>query len=295
MADARLRSLERAARAGDVAARARLLAERVRLGRLARDRVELAAHLGDPAAALVVGVELPAGPLGPWAAELRRWGHEACARVALATATAMLPVWEAWEPGVYAPGVHLRWAVRAGHELLASRDQDERWRVAEGALLAAEEAVERTRHHLAAVEAEHPAKVGRASWCAADAGWVLVCAVRAAQGHLQRPPRGRTVAWALDQCPADVAPPAALRALLAAALSDWVLGESAPADGAGLPRPAALEPERGHVGDRDQEVAVPLGERVGVEQVVEVDQAGDALAQPEGRAQDGADLQLLDR
>lgn len=50
MADARLRQLERLFGAGDPAAGARLLLERVRQGELALERVRLAAALGDPAA-----------------------------------------------------------------------------------------------------------------------------------------------------------------------------------------------------------------------------------------------------
>lgn len=50
MADARLRRLERLSGAGDPAAGARLLLERVRQGELALVRVRLAAALGDPAA-----------------------------------------------------------------------------------------------------------------------------------------------------------------------------------------------------------------------------------------------------
>jgi hypothetical protein len=55
VADARVRDLERAAGAGDVDARARLLVERVRAGRLTQERLELAAYCGHPAAREVLG------------------------------------------------------------------------------------------------------------------------------------------------------------------------------------------------------------------------------------------------
>lgn len=56
MTDARLRSLERGASSGgDPEARARLIVERLRAGRLAHDQVRLAAHAGDPGARLALG------------------------------------------------------------------------------------------------------------------------------------------------------------------------------------------------------------------------------------------------
>lgn len=55
--DARLRSLERAAAAGDVEAQARQLAERVRAGTLTRERLELAAYCGDAGARMALNVE----------------------------------------------------------------------------------------------------------------------------------------------------------------------------------------------------------------------------------------------
>ena len=55
MGDTRLRSLERAAAAGDVEAQARQLAERVRAGTLTRERLELAAYAGHVAAREALG------------------------------------------------------------------------------------------------------------------------------------------------------------------------------------------------------------------------------------------------
>lgn len=58
MADERVLRLERLAAAGDVEARAQLLLERRRRGDLEDERLQLAAHLGDPAARLAVGERL---------------------------------------------------------------------------------------------------------------------------------------------------------------------------------------------------------------------------------------------
>lgn len=59
MGDTRLRSLERAAAAGDVEAQARQLAERVRAGTLTRERLELAAYCSAPSARLALDGLVP--------------------------------------------------------------------------------------------------------------------------------------------------------------------------------------------------------------------------------------------
>ncbi len=56
MADTRLRRAARAAESGDTEAAARLLLERVRAGRLSRDRLELAAYCGSEPARLALGL-----------------------------------------------------------------------------------------------------------------------------------------------------------------------------------------------------------------------------------------------
>ncbi|RMG18989.1 MAG: hypothetical protein D6731_00530 [Planctomycetota bacterium] len=62
MADARERRWERAAAAGEPGAEGRLLAERVRRGRLSPRRLELLAVLGDPAACAARGAPAPRAP-----------------------------------------------------------------------------------------------------------------------------------------------------------------------------------------------------------------------------------------
>ncbi len=61
MADERLRALEREAARGDEPARAALLVERVRLGRLPATRLAAAALLGEPAARAALGSRAPEG------------------------------------------------------------------------------------------------------------------------------------------------------------------------------------------------------------------------------------------
>jgi hypothetical protein len=76
VADARLRMLERRAAGGDVEARWLLLSERVRVGTLAPERLELAAYLGEEAAVLA-RPDAPRGPglsFGHWLAGLEGWG-----------------------------------------------------------------------------------------------------------------------------------------------------------------------------------------------------------------------------
>lgn len=88
MADADLRGWERRA-SGDPATRARLLRERARRGVLARDRLRLAALLGDPAAALACD-EPPGPPLADdrallrWLKRIEAFGPQVGARVLLA-------------------------------------------------------------------------------------------------------------------------------------------------------------------------------------------------------------------
>lgn len=120
MSDATRRATERQAAAGDALAAARLLVERVRAGELAPARLELAAHLGDPAACVALGrapdpITLHAGSLGvrgqldqPATSALRAWdrqltllaaGRDARARILLAAIAAAEPAWAAEREG----------------------------------------------------------------------------------------------------------------------------------------------------------------------------------------------------
>lgn len=109
MSDARLRQLERDAATGDLTARARLLNERLRVGDLAADRLQLAAYLGDAAAEEALGkrpLVPPTITVGRWVRGLARaadgryptWAAEAYARAAAAAARATLPCFAGRDP-----------------------------------------------------------------------------------------------------------------------------------------------------------------------------------------------------
>lgn len=87
MSDQRLRQLERQAASGDVEALSALYIERVRIGNLTRDRLELAAYCGNTAALEVLGwsspcnlsyhglpdVGCPCTDIGSWLSGLEHW------------------------------------------------------------------------------------------------------------------------------------------------------------------------------------------------------------------------------
>ncbi len=90
--DDRVRGFERAAGHGGVEAQARLLWERVRRGELERERLRLAAHVGDPAARMALAADAPPLPadLRACVRGLEAWGMDALVRAALAAAGRVL-------------------------------------------------------------------------------------------------------------------------------------------------------------------------------------------------------------
>lgn len=74
-------------------AQGELLLLRVRLGQLARDRLELACHLGHPPALVALGQEgwQPPG-LREWVLELERWGRPVVVRALVAAARVVHPL-----------------------------------------------------------------------------------------------------------------------------------------------------------------------------------------------------------
>jgi hypothetical protein len=99
MSDARLRARERAASTGDVHDQARLLLERVRSGRLSRERLELAAWAGEPAAcAATNGAPAYDLTLGDWCRGFERWNTDKRLGVRVAAA-ACRETWDRLEPG----------------------------------------------------------------------------------------------------------------------------------------------------------------------------------------------------
>lgn len=118
MADERLRTLEREAARGDVAARARLLRERLRVGAAAPERLRLAAALDEPAARLALGDDAPPSvdTVGGLVDALEaHGGREGLVRAALAGAAAALPRWAARIPDDPRPVAALS-AARASFE-----------------------------------------------------------------------------------------------------------------------------------------------------------------------------------
>lgn len=117
--DRRLRELERRAATGEVEASAELLIARHRLNRLPEERLRLAAHLEDPAAAIaareILGVAPRKKGLAAWVRrigtpDLGTWGQElpwislvqpVCLRTALAAVDLALPAWSSrdWKEG----------------------------------------------------------------------------------------------------------------------------------------------------------------------------------------------------
>ncbi len=87
--DQTLRNGARRALDDDPGARAAHLAARLRAGELSREQLELAARLGDPAAALVAAL-----PDSSWTAAVSRWGPDPLARAAVAAARTCLPALE---------------------------------------------------------------------------------------------------------------------------------------------------------------------------------------------------------
>src|SRR5581483_7549762 len=94
--DETLRRLERNLRQGDVATRARWLAEALRAHALDPSRVALLAHLGDEAAQAVAGSE-PVSDFPSWAARFADWGKEAAVRTGAAMASLALEATDAVE------------------------------------------------------------------------------------------------------------------------------------------------------------------------------------------------------
>lgn len=146
MGDGGLRRLERAAAQGDATARARWLAEQVRRGVLAPERVALAAYLGDPAArSLGSPPRRPPGGLAAWGAGLTRWGPEWVVRAVVAAARHALPDLLRWFPDESRPGEALEVAEAC---LLLPISNPERAVAAHAAAQEANASADQVRYHL---------------------------------------------------------------------------------------------------------------------------------------------------
>ncbi len=88
--DGRLRDSERRAAVGDESARSALLRQRVRAGALPLDDLELAAYLGDTAAAEAAEFPKDESPFDDWIRGLGRWGPATQVRAGVALGKALL-------------------------------------------------------------------------------------------------------------------------------------------------------------------------------------------------------------
>lgn len=115
VSDARRRRLEREVARGETTARAALLGERARAGELSRERLLLAAHLGDADAAHAAGVaDVPAGDA--WFSVLGAFSDEVALRAVLAVARLAQPFRRSLER----PGARAEAAVAPGHAWAAA-------------------------------------------------------------------------------------------------------------------------------------------------------------------------------
>lgn len=160
MSDARRRRLEREVARGDPLARATLLGERLRAGELSRERLLVAAHLGDVDAARAVDAAPP--PDGDaWFAGLRAFPGEAALRAVLAAARLAQPFRRALER----PGAQPRAEQAAGHA----------WAAAVCAPEHAAAAVERARG-LARQQQVFADRFGAGSGLRWQVSWTAACA-----------------------------------------------------------------------------------------------------------------------
>lgn len=99
MSDERLREAERKWKeSGSVADEARYLLERVRVGDLTRERLELAAYCGHEGAAVATGAPPPPSACSTWANGLAAFGRAVLVRAAAEAAAHALVVWSAKFP-----------------------------------------------------------------------------------------------------------------------------------------------------------------------------------------------------
>lgn len=94
--DERLRQLERQRLGADPAAAHRLLLERVRAGRIGPQRLRLAAYCGDPGARAILGAEAPDAPTASkaWFMGLAGFGKRVVVFTAILTGRLVEPAWE---------------------------------------------------------------------------------------------------------------------------------------------------------------------------------------------------------
>jgi hypothetical protein len=223
MSDGRLREFERSLAAGaDPEAGARLLAERLRAGTLDRERLRLAAYVGDAAARLLVETE-PEPDLRRWAGGLREWGPEPCARAAVVAARLALVGWESWEPGSLEPGRVLCDALESAIESRQRLDES----LHRSAHESAANALDRTAQHLASLEAEHGLVLTRA-WRAHRCGLAMLTAAQWVVDPLRHVAacadgKRRDIGWAVWEVADALADATGVRAAIRVDMAPWAL------------------------------------------------------------------------
>jgi hypothetical protein len=224
-----LRALERAATGGDLQARTRLFAERVRCGSLPRESLALAAYLGDPAAQDVTGEQPGPEAFSELTGGLWRWGSETLVRASIAAGRAWLSGWEL-ECGWRASGIDGELALDyvAGAEWPRSADEASMGR-RELEALEAWVCCPCSRHARAARESRDSALSPIAP---------VACALEEGSEWIER----ATVASLRDA--ARQLDPESIREALRVAVGGWALGEADPArTHSRLPRPTPDESE----------------------------------------------------
>lgn len=199
MGDDRRRELERSAAQGDLAARAGLLRERVRVGELREERLSLAAYLEDEASLAALGGPplVGAADLEDWVGGLAPWGTEAVLRAAVAAARSALPAWESRpEAELQRPREAPRRAIDAAAEWLRCP--------------CADHAADAERAALVIAWPGQPAPVVAATWAALSVS------------HGRRGQEGETAQRAVRAARQAVGAPA-LRAQIRADLVAWAL------------------------------------------------------------------------
>ncbi|RMG06284.1 MAG: hypothetical protein D6731_26105 [Planctomycetota bacterium] len=164
MSDEHLRRLERRMAAGESAAAAAWLSERMRQGAIARETLRLASALGVHAAAAALGAPPPSADPHAWIGELGRLGKATATRAALALARAALPRFADVLPRDERPANALE-VVEAWLDAPSASPEAEALRVA--ARLASEAADDAAR--LAAVEAHADDESAFAAYAASAA------------------------------------------------------------------------------------------------------------------------------
>lgn len=180
MTDSHLRELERRFKeSGSVEDEVAYLLERVRLGELDRDMLELAAYCGHQASCQALGDQVPRMPekLKAWVEGLQVWNKETCVRAVIAVAQTCISIWAKRYPEENRPqraiASAIAWAMCPceGHERAARTARDAAVEARAAGLTEAVETDPELSSWDEGVEARAAdAAAGAAAWAALAAG-----------------------------------------------------------------------------------------------------------------------------